>query len=150
MKATKIILMGLKITEGDCIMDKSKIKILVVDDEEDIAHFTAKILQYDGFTAFKAMDGAQALAIFEKERPQICLIDVHLGYSKIDGMDVLRKIKATDKNTECIMITRITDKDTIAEAKKLGVKEYLLKPLASEQWLERVHVAVNTLQGGAK
>ena len=131
-------------------MDKSKIKILVVDDEEDIAHFTAKILQYDGFTAFKAMDGAQALAIFEKERPQICLIDVHLGYSKIDGMDVLRKIKATDKNVECIMITRITDKDTIAEAKKLGVKEYLLKPLASEQWLEKVHVAVNALQGGAK
>jgi len=130
-------------------MDKSKIKILVVDDEEDIAHFTAKILQYDGFKAFKAMDGAQALEIFEKERPQICLIDVHLGYSKIDGMDVLRKIKATDKNIECIMITRITDKDTIAEAKKLGVKEYLLKPLASEKWLEKVQAAVNDIEGRA-
>jgi DNA-binding response OmpR family regulator len=128
-------------------MDKSKIKILVVDDEEDITHFTAKILEYDGFKAFKALDGAQALEIFEKERPQICLIDVHLGYSKIDGMEVLRKIKQTDKNTECIMITRITDKDTIDEAKKLGVKEYLLKPLASEQWLEKVHAAVNALQG---
>lgn len=131
-------------------MDKSKIKILVVDDEEDITHFTAKILEYDGFKAFKALDGAQALEIFEKERPQICIIDVHLGYSKIDGMEVLRKIKQTDKNTECIMITRITDKDTIEEAKKLGVKEYLLKPLASEQWLEKVHAAVNALQGGVK
>ena len=48
------------------------------------------------------------------------------------------------------MITRITDKDTITEAKKLGVKEYLLKPLASEQWLEKVHAAVNTIQGGVK
>ena len=128
-------------------MDKSKIKILVVDDEEDITHFTAKILEYDGFKAFKALDGAQALAIFEKERPQICLIDVHLGYSKIDGMEVLRKIKQTDQSIECIMITRITDKDTITEAKKLGVKEYLLKPLASEQWLEKVHAAVNNIQG---
>lgn len=127
-------------------MEKSGIKILVVDDEEDIAHFTAKILEYDGFHALKAMDGAQALEIFEKERPQICLIDVHLGYSKIDGMEVLRKIKETDKNTECIMITRITDKNTIAEAKKLGVKEYLLKPLASEQWLEKVHAAANNIQ----
>lgn len=131
-------------------MDKSKIKILVVDDEEDITHFTAKILEYDGFKAFKALDGAQALEIFEKERPPICLIDVHLGYSKIDGMEVLRKIKQMDKNIECIMITRITDKDTIEEAKKLGVKEYLLKPLASEQWLEKVHSAVKTLEGGAK
>lgn len=127
-------------------MEKSGIKILVVDDEEDIAHFTAKILEYDGFKALKAMDGAQALEIFEKERPHICLIDVHLGYSKIDGMEVLRKIKETDKNTECIMITRITDKNTIAEAKKLGVKEYLLKPLASEQWLEKVHAAANNIQ----
>jgi DNA-binding response OmpR family regulator len=105
-------------------MDKSRIKILVVDDEEDIAHFTAKILQYDGFTAFKAMDGAQALAMFEKERPQICLIDVHLGYSKIDGMDVLRKIKSTDKNVECIMITRITDKDTMVGESSCGGKRY--------------------------
>ena len=128
-------------------MDKSKIKILVVDDEEDITHFTAKILEYDGFKAFRALDGARALEIFEKERPQICLIDVHLGYSKIDGMEVLRRIKQADKNTECIMITRITDKDTIAEAKKLGVKEYLLKPLASEQWLEKVHMAVKEIEG---
>ena len=128
-------------------MDKSKIKILVVDDEEDITHFTAKILEHDGFKALRALDGAQALEIFEKERPQICLIDVHLGYSKIDGMEVLRKIKQTDKNTECIMITRITDKGTIAKAKALGVKEYLLKPLASEQWLEKVHAAANNIRG---
>ena len=127
-------------------MEKSKIKILVVDDEEDIAHFTAKILEYDGFMAFKAMDGAQALEIFERERPQICLVDVHLGYSKIDGMDVLRKIRQTDKKTECIMITRITDLDTILEAKALGVKDYLLKPLASEQWLDKVHAAANKIQ----
>jgi DNA-binding response OmpR family regulator len=128
-------------------MEKSGIKILVVDDEEDITHFTAKILEYDGFKALRALDGAKALEIFEKERPQICLIDVHLGYSKIDGMEVLRKIKQTDKNTECIMITRITDKDTIAKAKALGVKEYLLKPLASEQWLEKVHAAANNIRG---
>lgn len=127
-------------------MDKSRIKILIVDDEEDITHFTAKILEYDGFKAFRALDGAHALEIFEKERPQICLIDVHLGYSKIDGMEVLRRIKQADKNTECIMITRITDKDTIAKAKALGVKEYLLKPLASEQWLEKVHAVVNTIR----
>ena len=39
-------------------MDQSMIKILVVDDEEDIAHFTAKILEREGFKSFKAVDGA--------------------------------------------------------------------------------------------
>lgn len=131
-------------------MDQPIIKILVVDDEEDIAYFTTKILQREGFKAFKAVDGAEALEIFYKERPQICLIDVHLGYSKIDGMDLLEKIRETDKTTECIMITRITDKDTMARAKELGVKDYLLKPLANEQWLEKVHAAAKSLkEGGA-
>lgn len=126
-------------------MDKSKIKILVVDDEEDITHFTAKILQYDGFTVFKALDGSQALDIFAKEKPQICLLDVHLGYSKIDGMEVLEKIKSSDPNVECIMITRITDHETIAKAKSFGVKDYLLKPLAMEDWLKKVHAIAESI-----
>ncbi len=126
-------------------MDRSKIKILVVDDEEDITFFTAKILQYDGFQVFKALDGASALAVFEKERPHICLLDVHLGYSKIDGMEVLEKIRKASSSTECIMITRITDHATIAKAKELGVKEYLLKPLAMEDWLKKVHAVAETI-----
>ncbi len=126
-------------------MKRSSIKILVVDDEEDIAHYTAKILQLDGFQAFKAVDGTQAWEIFEKERPQICLIDVHLGYSKISGMQLLERIKKADKNTECIMITRITDQETINKSKDLGVEHYILKPVANEVWLEKVHVIADAL-----
>jgi DNA-binding response OmpR family regulator len=128
-------------------MDQSAIKVLVVDDEEDITYFTTRILEYEGFEAFSAVDGGEALKIFEKERPQMCIIDVHLGYSKIDGMEVLEKIKETDKNVECIMITRITDKDTIARAKELGVKDYMLKPLANEEWLAKVHAAADSIRG---
>ena len=120
-------------------MDRSKIKVMVVDDEEDITYFTARILQFDGFTVFKAYDGAGALEIFHKEHPQICLLDAHLGLSKIDGMDVLEEVKRTDKSVECIMITRITDYETEDRARRLGVKHYLIKPLAMEIWLSKVH-----------
>lgn len=129
-------------------MEKSKVKILVIDDEEDIAHYTAKILQYDGFQAFETTDGIQAWEVFQKERPHICLIDVHLGYSKIDGMELLERINAADKNVECIMITRITDQETIDRAKELGVQHYLLKPLANEVWVEKVHAIADALQEG--
>lgn len=127
-------------------MDKSGIKILVVDDEEDITFFTAKILRHDGFTVYTAYDGAGALEIFRKERPQICLLDAHLGLSKIDGMDVLEEVKKTDKSVECIMITRITDQETVDKAKKLGVKHYLLKPLAMDDWLNKVHEIADKLR----
>jgi DNA-binding response OmpR family regulator len=131
-------------------MERSKVKILVVDDEEDIAHYTTKILQYDGFQAFETRDGTKAWEVFEKEHPHICLIDVHLGYSKIDGMELLEKIKAADKKVECIMITRITDQETIDKAKKLGVQHYLLKPLANEVWVEKVHAIADALQEGGR
>ena len=127
-------------------MDNPKIKVLVLDDEEDITHFTAKILEYEGFEPLKALDGAAAIAIFEKERPQICILDVHLGYSKVQGIQVLEKIKTIDKNTECIMITRITDHETVNKAKRLGVKHYLLKPFATEDWLQKVHEIANAIK----
>jgi len=130
-------------------MDKSKIKVLVVDDEKDITYFTARILEYDGFTVFQALDGAGALEIFHKERPQICLLDVHLGLSEIDGLDVLKEIRETDKSAECIMITRITDHETQEKAEKMGVKHYLLKPLAMEAWLEKVHEVAGSMKEGS-
>lgn len=126
-------------------MERSKIKILVVDDEEDIAHFTTKILQADGFQAFKTVDGTQAWEVFQKERPHMCLIDVHLGYSKINGMQLLERIKKADKKVECIMITRITDQETMDRAKELGVQHYLLKPIASATWLDTVHAVAGAL-----
>ena len=119
-------------------MDQKSIKVLVVDDEDDITHFTSKILEKEGFSTFKALDGAKAIEIFEKERPQISIIDVDLGYSKIDGIEVLEKIKEIDSMAEGIMITRITEKKIKSRAKELGVTRYLNKPLDWQVWLKEV------------
>ncbi|MBF0385103.1 MAG: response regulator [Candidatus Omnitrophica bacterium] len=126
-------------------MDKSSIKVLVVDDEPDITKFTAKILRYDGYAALEATDGAQALDLFEKEHPQVCLLDMHLGCSKIKGMEVLESIKKSDEKVEVMVITRITDPETFDKVKKLGVKHYLLKPLAMEDWLNKLHDVTDKL-----
>jgi two-component system response regulator (stage 0 sporulation protein F) len=127
-------------------MDNKDIKILIVDDEEDIAVLSQKILNREGFKTFIALDGPQALEIFQKERPAINLIDVHLGYSPIDGIQVLEKIREMDKATECIMITRITDEATVAKAQKLGVKKYLYKPLDTEDWLACVQKTADEIK----
>jgi two-component system response regulator (stage 0 sporulation protein F) len=126
-------------------MERSKVKILVVDDEKDIVHFTAKILQYDGFQVLTSVEGLHAWEVFQKERPHICLLDVRLAYSKIDGMELLRRIKAVDKNVECIMITRIKEQETVDKAKALGVKYYYFKPVATEVWLPSVCAAADAI-----
>ncbi len=127
-------------------MTEEPLKILVVEDEEDIAHFTCKILEREGFVAFKALDGATALEFFEKEHPHILVLDLDLGYSKIDGIDVLEKIKKEDSSVECIMITRVTEEEMKARVKELGVEVYLNKPLYPADWLPKVHEAAQKVR----
>ncbi len=128
-------------------MDKKSIKILIVDDEEDIAYTSRDILEWEGFTVFAALNGFSALEIFKKEHPQIAIIDIHLGYSNIDGLELVERIKKIDSSVECIIVTRIADDKIKAKAAKLGVKKYLTKPVDTDKWVSEVMDAVNVLQG---
>lgn len=129
-------------------MDNGLIKILILDDEQDITELSNRILKREGFTTYMATDGPKALEIFQKEHPQISIIDVHLGDSPLDGIDVLAKIRELDKAAECIMVTRITDPATVLKAQQLGVKNYLLKPINAEKWLDVIIETASRLKGG--
>lgn len=114
-------------------MDEQKhLKLLVVDDEEGIVDYMKKIYDNKGYITFSATDGAAAVEIFKKERPHISLIDVHMPYSPIDGIETLKQIKEVDKDALCIMVTRITEQDKVNASKEAGAFAYLLKPLAAE------------------
>jgi len=110
-----------------------QLKLLVVDDEPGIVDFVKKIYTRKGFITFGAIDGISAVEIFQKERPQINLIDIHMPYSAIDGVQTLKRIKEIDKDAVCIMVTRITEKDKIEGSRQLGAFAYLLKPMNLEE-----------------
>lgn len=109
-----------------------QLKLLVVDDEEGIVRFMKKIYEKKGYTVFTATDGVAAVEIFKKDRPDISFIDIHMPYSPIDGIEVLKQIKDIDKNAYCVMITRIDDKQAIARSKELGALHYVPKPFEIE------------------
>lgn len=113
--------------------EQKKLKLLVVDDEDGIVDFTKKIYARKGFITFGATDGLAAVEIFQKERPEISLIDIHMPFSPIDGIETLRRIKEIDKEAVCIMVTRITEKDKVELARQYGASAYLLKPLELEE-----------------
>ena len=64
-------------------------KVLIIDDEKDILESLSSILQDEGFHVFKATDGQEGLLIFEREKPEIVLLDVWMP--EIDGIQVLSK-----------------------------------------------------------
>lgn len=121
-----------------------RIKLLVVDDEKGIVDFTMRIFTKKGFLAFGAHDGVTAVQIFQKERPDICLIDIHMPYSPFDGVETLRRIKAVDSNARCVMVTRITENEKVEESKKLGAFAYLTKPLGVTELDKAIQEAVKS------
>lgn len=122
-------------------MSDNPIKILVVEDEEDILEITRDILIKKGFAVFTALESEAALAIFDKEKPQICLIDIHMPKSPLDGIALLERIRQKSKATYCIMLTRITEKEKVEEAKRLGANRYVLKPLDYQELLKLIQEA---------
>ena len=115
-------------------MDNAQtLKLLIVDDEPGIVDFVQKIYSRKGFTTFGATDGIAAVEIYRKEKPQISLIDVHMPYSPIDGVETLKRIREINNNAACIMVTRITEKEKVEASRELGASAYLLKPFELEE-----------------
>jgi len=126
--------------------DESK-RILVIDDEEDIVIETKEILEKKGFTVFTALESNSGLEIFRREKPRICILDVHMPKSTMDGIRILEEIRKLDKTCYCVMLSRVDDNDKIEAAKRLGANRYTLKPIDFPELLELVNDAVKALEG---
>jgi DNA-binding response OmpR family regulator len=105
-------------------------RILVVDDEGQVCESVKSFLGKRGYAVSAAQTAGEALELISKERPHLVLLDVRLG--DISGMDVLRKIKQCDKNIKVIMITALSDDESISRAKYLGADGYVVKPFTTD------------------
>ncbi len=105
----------------------SKSTILVVDDEKVLSDAYEIVLKKAGFTVFVANDGLEAVTLAESEKPRVMLLDMLMP--EMNGIDVLKKLK--DKKVldtiTVIAFSNIENPEVISAAKKLGVKNYLLK-----------------------
>jgi UDP-3-O-[3-hydroxymyristoyl] N-acetylglucosamine deacetylase len=117
-------------------------KILIIDDEKDILNTLSSILEDEGFTVSKAMDGKEGLAIFERENPDIVLLDVWMP--ELDGIQVLKRIKKKKKDAIVIVISGHGTISTAVEAVKVGAYDFLEKPLSIEKVLEVVSRGLGT------
>lgn len=111
------------------------VKLLVVDDEEDVCQFVKSFFENRRLKVFTALNGKDALDIVKRESPNIALIDVKMP--GIDGITLFRKIKELDVQMDTIMVSAVDSMQVIEKAKALGAKQYITKPLVLEE-LEEV------------
>lgn len=114
--------------------------ILVVEDEVNVAKGLKMVLDEEGYSVDLAADGHSALDRFKGNGIDLVVADLRLP--DINGMDVLKSMKAAKPTTEAIIITGYPSVETVVESKKLGVRDYLRKPFSQEEFLTSVNEAL--------
>ncbi|HDI61232.1 MAG TPA: hybrid sensor histidine kinase/response regulator [Desulfobacteraceae bacterium] len=101
--------------------------ILLVDDEEDIREVLRMSLTDMGYEVVLAKDGQEALRRFDETRPAIVMTDIKMPV--VDGIEVLKRIKRIDPETEVIMITGHGDMKLAIESLKNEATDFITKPI---------------------
>ena len=131
---------------GDATMSE---RILVVDDDREIARLLRSYLEQAGYTVFVANDGSTALHALRRERPDLLLLDLMLPDK--DGWTITRTIRADQQlaDTLIIMITaRIDDTDKILGL-ELGADDYITKPFNPREVIARVRALLRRTRKSA-
>lgn len=121
----------------------STFSIMVVDDEILTLNNLKKALEKEGYEILLADSGERALELLEKFRPHLILLDLVLP--GISGLEVLKKIKETDREIIVIMMSAYEILEKAVEAMKLGAYDYLLKPFKLSELKTAVQRALETL-----
>jgi DNA-binding response OmpR family regulator len=108
-------------------MPETKVKILLIEDEEMLANMYEVKFQNEGFEVIKALDGATGLELSKTTSPDMVLLDVIMP--KMDGFSVLKSMREDEatKDLPVMLLTNLGQDEDIQKGKELGVIGYLIK-----------------------
>jgi two-component system, OmpR family, alkaline phosphatase synthesis response regulator PhoP len=121
-------------------------KILVIDDEKDIAELISYNLKKEGFSAIQAYDGESALGLVKTQSPDLIILDLMLP--KISGLDVCRSIRRNPvtAGTPIIMLTAKADEIDKVVGLEMGADDYITKPFGVKELIARVRAMLRRMR----
>ena len=106
--------------------ENAKRKILVIDDEPEVCELLADFLRMQGYQAMYASRSVEGLALAEKEKPDLVLLDIMMP--EMDGLECLQRIRKSSPESIVIMVSGLKDEKVAKEAIRLGAYDYIGKP----------------------
>lgn len=110
--------------------------VLVIEDEAKVVDFISKGLDEEGYTVAAAYNGKQGLDLLKAHKYDIVLLDLMIP--EIDGLKVLRNMRAWGINTPVLIITAKNSKEDVVRGLDTGSDDYLTKPFSFEELLARI------------
>src|SRR3954471_14262789 len=118
-----------------------KARILVVDDEAEIRRSVRMILEYEGYEVLEASSGPDAIALVERETPDLVFLDIKMP--GMDGLDALQRIRSSNDALPVVIISGHGTVSTAVEATKAGAFDFIEKPLTTERVLVTIRNALD-------
>jgi DNA-binding response OmpR family regulator len=110
--------------------------VLIIEDETKVIDFVTKGLEEEGYSVSAAIDGKQGLEMLQTRNYDIVLLDLMIP--GIDGLKVLRNMRAWGINTPVLIITAKNTKEDVVRGLDTGSDDYLTKPFSFEELLARM------------
>src|SRR5438309_10366221 len=123
------------------------VKILIIEDEANIAQILRLYLEQANFTTLIASDGAAGLELHAREHPDLVILDLMLP--AMDGMEVCRRIRSWAATPILMLTARQGEEDRIAGL-ELGADDYLVKPFSPRELVSRVKAILRRSQGAGE
>ncbi len=114
-------------------------KILIVDDDENIADLVELYFEKEGYKVYKAHNGRDAIKIFKEKDPEIIVLDIMMP--EMDGYEVLREIRKTSQ-VPIIMLSAKGETFDRVLGLELGADDYMVKPFEAKELVARVRAVL--------
>ena len=121
--------------QGVAEIDAAEGRVLLVEDDAEIADVLRRTLRQEGHEVRSAADGVAALEVAEDFVPDLVILD--LGLPKLDGVEVCRRLRA-ESDVPILILTARTDLDDRVDGLDSGADDYLVKPFERQELLARM------------
>ncbi|WP_272151679.1 response regulator transcription factor [Tenacibaculum aiptasiae] len=118
-----------------------KIKLLLAEDEPSLGQIIKESLETRDFEVFHAENGEKAYTIYQKEQPEVLVLDVMMP--KKDGFTLAKEIREENSSIPIIFLTAKSQTKDVLEGFQHGGNDYLKKPFSMEELIVRIHALLN-------
>ncbi|ETA03114.1 response regulator with CheY-like receiver [Frankia casuarinae] len=115
-------------------------RVLVVDDDAAVRESLERSLRFEGYEVATAVDGADALDVIGRERPDIVVLDVMMP--RVDGLETCRRLRAQGDDVPVLMLTARDGLADRVSGLDVGADDYLVKPFALEELFARLRALI--------